>query len=85
MKIKNNAKQYFHTHGSLLITSDEGIYIILHPNGTVEATGMYKNANGACFTLIKEYENINDFMKAFMLNSLEELKTISWSAFLMME
>lgn len=82
---KASAIQYFQANGSLLITSDEGIYIILHPNGVVEATGMYKGTDGACFTLIKEYEDINDFMKAFNLDSFEEIKTISWAAFLLAE
>ncbi|MBB5438815.1 hypothetical protein HDC92_002496 [Pedobacter sp. AK017] len=78
-----SAKQYFQAHGSLLIRSDEGIYIILHPDGTVEATAMYKGTDGACFTIIKDYKNVRAFMKAFKLDSFEEIKTISWGNFFM--
>ena len=76
-----SAKQYFQTYGSLLIRSEAGIYTILHPDGTTEATGMYKDANGACFTIIKEYRDVSAFMKAFKLDSFEEIKTLSWAAF----
>jgi hypothetical protein len=78
-----SAKQYFSAYGSLLIMSNDGIYIVLHPDGTIEITGMYKGVDGACFTVIKEYKEISAFMKAFNLDRFEEIKTISWGNFLM--
>lgn len=80
---KATAKQYFQEHGSLLIRTEEGIYIILLPDGTIEVTGMYKGKDGACFSIVKEFREIRAFMKAFNLDSLAEINTIGWGAFLM--
>jgi len=80
---KASAIQYFQANGSLLIKTEERIYILLHFNGTVEIHGIYRGKDGACFTIIKEYKHIDAFMKACNLKALEEIKTLSWDSFLM--